>query len=258
MKTTMAIPGAIVGLLGLAAGLLSIFLESPTLGGVAGLCAGGAAWWLVIMNRKILESQARQSLITSELNEMRDQAAETEQVVTELQDNEEPETLHDDEDTLSAQSENQPDVLHDAVTGLFSENFFRVALESRIASARRHLRPVSVVVISIDKDAAITPTQTATAILETIRDADTACRLVSGEFALVLEDTPETGAVWTVERIRRNLQDASSDEATVWAGVACYPAHAFGKDEIIEASLAALKQAKEWDQDRIEVATTVE
>ncbi len=265
MKTTTAIPGALVGLTGLVVGVLSLVLESPTLGAIAGICAGCAAWWLVIMNRKIIESQSRQALITNELEDVKAQTAETSQAVNDLQNSGEVEKVTVDDDTnfkndaSSSEPETQgPDVLHDPSTGLFSENFFKVALETRIASARRHLRPISVVVLALADDAKLTVQETAAAIQETIRDADTACRLSSGEFALVLEDTPETGAVWTVERIRRNLQDASDKHATVWAGVACYPAHAFTRDEIIQASTEALKQAKEWDQDRIEVATTIE
>ena len=40
----------------------------------------------------------------------------------------------------------------------------------------------------------------------------------------------------------------------MWAGVACYPAHAFDKDEILNQAKTALSQAREWRQDRIEVA----
>ena len=51
-------------------------------------------------------------------------------------------------------------------------------------------------------------------------------------FGLVLEDTPENGAVWTVERVRRALA-AERKDLTLWAGVACYPAHAFDADELL-------------------------
>ncbi|MCZ7627987.1 MAG: GGDEF domain-containing protein [Microthrixaceae bacterium] len=70
------------------------------------------------------------------------------------------------------------------------------------------------------------PRVVADAISETVRDSDIACRLGDGTFGVILEDTPENGAVWTVERIRRNLV-SSSGHHTLWAGVACYPAHAF-------------------------------
>ena len=54
-------------------------------------------------------------------------------------------------------------------------------------------------------------------------------------YALVLEDTSENGAIWTVERIRRHMT-ASAPGLIMWAGVACYPAHGFTTDEILAAA----------------------
>ena len=69
----------------------------------------------------------------------------------------------------------------------------------------------------------------------------------------MLEDTPENGAIWTMERVRRRLVEDSPD-LTLWAGVACYPAHAFDGDDLMEQVRVALTAAREWNQDRIEVA----
>lgn len=151
-------------------------------------------------------------------------------------------------------------LLTDALTGLFSEAYFDVALEARIAAARRRLRPVALVLLDVVRGLASAETLPAdadlvtTALRRTLREADTACRLDDGRFALVLEDTPENGAIWTVERIRTHLAEGGIIH-TVWAGIACYPAHAFDKVEILGQAEEALRQAKEWRQDRIEVAT---
>ena len=96
----------------------------------------------------------------------------------------------------------------------------------------------------------------AESIRVTLREADTACRLRNGYFALLLEDTPENGAIWTVERIRRAMTEQSTG-TTMWAGIACYPAHAFSSDEIMTAAGQALSSAREWRQDRIEVAAVM-
>ena len=54
--------------------------------------------------------------------------------------------------------------------------------------------------------------------------------------------------------IRRAI--ASSDPVlTLWAGVACYPAHGFSTEDILDRADMALDMAREWRQDRIEVAT---
>jgi two-component system cell cycle response regulator len=150
--------------------------------------------------------------------------------------------------------------LTDEVTGLFNEQFFRVTLETRVSAARRHLRPVAVVLVQVStgvREGAPEPTEPALVsegVRATLRDADTACRLDDGRFALILEDTPENGAVWTVERIRRALAGGEAP-FTLWAGIACYPAHAFDAWELFERAAQALAAACEWQQDRIEVAT---
>jgi two-component system cell cycle response regulator len=149
--------------------------------------------------------------------------------------------------------------LTDHDSQLFSEAYFRVALDARIASARRHLRPVAIALIDIYEGLAgagaspADPSRAAESIRETVRDADTACRLADGTFAIILEDTPENGAVWTVERVRRNLVSRFGSH-TMWAGVACYPAHAFSSEELMDQARLALDSAREWKQDRIEVA----
>jgi two-component system cell cycle response regulator len=150
--------------------------------------------------------------------------------------------------------------LTDVETGLFSEAYFRVALDARIASARRHLRPVATALLQVVEGVGTAtisttdPVSVSGVVRDTLRDADTACRLANGSFALILEDTPENGAVWTVERIRRALASRHPN-STLWAGVACYPAHAFSTEELLEQGHVALEAAKEWSQDRIEVAT---
>ena len=150
-------------------------------------------------------------------------------------------------------------LLTDPVTGLFSQDYFDIAIEARIAAARRHLRPVGVVLLEViqglrvDQPRPTDPKVVAAAVRATLREADTASRREDGKFALLLEDTPENGAIWTVERIRRHLVDADAS-LTVWAGVACYPAHAFDKDSVMKAAENALVAAREWHQDRIEVA----
>ena len=76
----------------------------------------------------------------------------------------------------------------------------------------------------------------------------------TARFAIILEDTPENGAVWTVERVRRNLVSRLRHH-TMWAGVACYPAHAFDAPRSCwTRPRPALDSAREWKQDRIEVA----
>ncbi len=297
MMNRNATPVIAAGVVGLVSGLLAVLMQVPAFGVVAGVLALAAAFGAMRIARMLEEQSAVQSLIEDELRKVRSDAEETEGRVNQLESSmadqasalaEREAAFYDDDDT---------DPLTDAHTGLFSESFFLVALESRVAAARRHLRPVAAVIMQVmDGLPASEPRpadarMVAAAIKETLREADTACRLRNGDFALLLEDTPENGAIWTVERIRRQLMaDAASPGAnnvldhgdpadlepstesaasgqrsadsltdatgrpTVWAGVACYPAHAFSPDELLHAASSALQSAQEWRQDRIEVA----
>ena len=153
-------------------------------------------------------------------------------------------------------------------TGLFSEDYFHIAVETRVSAARRHLRPVAIVLFDVvqgvrsGEPTRVAPEPVVQAIRTTLREADTACRLADGRFGFVLEDTPEDGAIWTVERLRRALTDSNEAERDVvqtrWAGIACYPAHAFSASETLAKAQAAFEAAKDWPQDRIEVATSTD
>lgn len=211
------------------------------LGAVAALASIVATAVAVMLVRRLRQATARLDEVSSRLD-----------------------TLEDDEVAVPAEAAqvepDAPNTLTDDDTGLFSEEYFSVALDARLSAARRHLRPVAVVLIDVVEGLADgtphagNPRMVADSISTTIRDADTACRMADGRFGLVLEDTPENGAIWTVERIRRHLAGVSTG-LTLWAGVACYPAHAFDAGEILAQAETALTAAREWRQDRIEVAT---
>lgn len=148
----------------------------------------------------------------------------------------------------------------DPATGLLGERYFLITLEARVAAARRHLRPLALILLEAVHDPtgsapSIDPVIAADVVRETLRDADTLCRLQNGRYAILLEDTPENGAIWTVERIRRRLGE-QLDDVTVWAGIACYPANGFDGPEVLNRASEALDQAREWRQDRTEVADT--
>ncbi|MGI9612916.1 MAG: GGDEF domain-containing protein [Acidimicrobiales bacterium] len=258
MISRTAVPGLAAGALGLAAGLFALVLDAPALGAVAGVLALAAGFAGLRTAQQLHEQGAVQRLVEEELRSVRAQAkvAEAEhRKELELSRSPVEEFVEDD-----GYYEDEPhDPLTDESTGLFSESFFSVALDSRVAAARRHLRPVAVVLLEVveglpaDEPQVAEAMVVADAVRATLREADTACRLRNGDFAILLEDTPENGAIWTVERIRRHLAE-DRPNLTLWAGVACYPAHAFSPGELMAAAETALTSAREWRQDRIEVA----
>jgi two-component system cell cycle response regulator len=246
--------------LGLALGAAAAVWDAVALAVVAGACAlvaGVAAYRLV--NRLAERTEQIQALHeqVSDLElSVRREAEARAQAEAEL----DAAAFAAQVDRTAVRRDPDPDTLTDTTTGLYSESYFLVAADARIAAARRHLRPVAIVLLEVveglgsDVPKPADPCQVATGINETLREADTSCRLSNGGFALLLEDTPENGAIWTVERLRRHMV-ASNPELTVWAGIACYPAHGFHTHELLDRAESALGQAKEWRQDRIEVAT---
>jgi GGDEF domain-containing protein len=159
--------------------------------------------------------------------------------------------------SMALQPSEEP--VHHEITGLFNERYFRATIDTRVLAAKRHLRPVSIALIAVsegpDRRRTADLVKVASAIKITLRDSDIACHLDDGRFAFILEDTPEDGAVWTLERLRRAIADIDANMVQ-WAGVACYPAHAFNSGELLSKAEEALKTAWDWPQARIEVASS--
>ena len=139
----------------------------------------------------------------------------------------------------------------DNTTELPDGRFFDVAVDGRVAAARRHLWPVSIVLVQLGFDPASTTEEArdkslasfAGLMRQTLREADIACRLSEDTFGLILEDTSEEGGVWTAERLQIALSHEPTSIRRLVAGVAAYPTHGlFAKDVLIRAQ-AALQRA---------------
>lgn len=151
--------------------------------------------------------------------------------------------------------------LLDPSSGLFAEPFFLATLSWRLGACRRVLRPLALVLLEVVDglpDGPVVPSnpKVVTAMIRTtLRTSDVGARMSDGAYGLMLEDTPEDGAVWAVERVRRAL-DAKPGSRVLRAGVACYPGQALTPIEMLDAAQRALATARQWPQDRIEVAAT--
>jgi hypothetical protein len=149
--------------------------------------------------------------------------------------------------------------LLDPSSGLYAQPFFLAALSWRVIACRRVLRPLALAQLEVvdglpDGPPVPSDPRVVTAMIRaTLRTSDVAARLADGTYALMFEDTPEDGAVWAVERLRRSLATRPGGRV-LRAGVACYPGHALNPTDIVVAAQAAFATAREWPQDRIEVA----
>ena len=141
---------------------------------------------------------------------------------------------------------------------LLGQEFLGATLRGRIAVARRALRPMSVVHVEVLVEPGHTPVAAhlvASAAEMTLRESDIVGRRDDGVYVFILEDTGEDGAVWTIERLRRSVVGAVGHRR-FHAGVASYPNHGLDAEAIDRQAAKALRAAREWDRDRIEVATT--
>ncbi len=289
MTDRRAVLGLVPGILGLGLGIAALVLDLPALGLIAGVCAIVAAFVARQPRTPAPELEPVPETVPARRRsdtEAESTADEPEAVAVAEPDRgrgacrgrrspsrsiepepEAAEVVHLPSDPTRKVEKVMTSPITDP-TGLFSEDYFHIAVETRVSAARRHLRPVAIVLFDVMQGVRSgTPTRVAPepvvkAIRTTLREADTACRLADGRFGFVLEDTPEDGAIWTVERLRRALSDANETERdavqTRWAGIACYPAHAFSASETLAKAQAAFEAAKDWPQDRIEVATVTD
>jgi hypothetical protein len=151
--------------------------------------------------------------------------------------------------------------LLDPGSGLFAQPFFLATVSWRLVACRRVLRPLAIALFEVVDGLPGGPPMASdpkvvTAVLKaTLRTSDIAARMGDGSYGLMLEDTSEDGAIWAVERVRRALSSRPGSRA-VRAGVSCYPGHALTPVDLVRGAERAFAAAREWPQDRIEVAAT--
>ena len=142
-----------------------------------------------------------------------------------------------------------PETLFDPETGLLDGRVFVVCFERKVAAARRHLRPLTVVLLDLSPgmkreggDRQEHVTAFGRIIHETLRDADIACRVGPASFGLILEDTTEQGGVLAVERLQAAALAAGGP--FVIGSVATYPNHGLQAGEVLQRGREALARAR--------------
>ncbi len=265
LVTHRASPGVIAGCTGLALAVLAMATEQLWLAGAAGVAALVAGLFTLGLTDRLHRARAEvdeavhvaeEARLDSDVMAARAARFEAEARTVRAQAGVD---LTTSEGLRTAPTAADLSRVTDRETGLFNTAYFAVTLDKRVCAARRGLRPLALALLEPVSGMALGlpapalgPVVTGS-LAETLRDSDVACRLDAGLVAVILEDTPENGAVWTVERIRRRVS-AAGDDVTLRAGIACYPAHAFDADQLLTAALTALGSARDWRQDRIEVA----
>ena len=226
--------GLVPAVAGFVAGIGAATTGTPLLAATAAVCAAGAGTSCVWLLADLRRSEAHASQIDAE---------------SRLADIMGP----DPADSI-------PDSPFDPATGLLDGRFFRVTLDHRLASARRHLQPLTLLLVALEgdvddghrHDAVISFADT---IRDTLRDSDSAWRLEDSMFAIILESTPEAGGVWAAERLRMALLRRGGSVLRLAAAVASYPSHALEAEQVLLRAERALAQARASRSSHVEVAT---
>jgi len=231
-----------------AAGVGAVVLASDVLALVGGIASAVSA--LLALDGRLARDRATTAEAADGIGSLEALlAAEQAEPVVDLDED-------DEDDPIRALFESGPPP---GGSGLLEEHFVPTTLRGRLAVARRSLRPLSVVcleVLETEGGATTVPVaedEVARVLRRTLREADVAGRGGRGAYTCILEDTGEDGAVWTAERLRRNLCEGGRARR-FRAGVAAYPAHGLEAEELEAKAQAALAAARDWTTDRIEVA----
>jgi diguanylate cyclase (GGDEF)-like protein len=154
----------------------------------------------------------------------------------------------------------------DDVTGLYNRRFFAMRLEDEVSRYCRFNHPVSAVLLDIDDFKTINDElghaagdETLRAIgnllLKHSRGIDVVCRYGGDEFAILLVETPKSGAVLYADRVRRMVEAYGARHGrrlTVSLGVGCVPEDAPPiPDDLVGTADAALYEAKRAGKNRV-------
>jgi len=179
-------------------------------------------------------------------------------------------TFHDDIDE-DFQRNLYESALRDRLTGIFNRGYFSNRLESDVAFALRHGKPLSLVIFDIDDFKRINDeggdqagdkvlAELAHRVLGTTRSEDIFARYGGEEFALICRDVDAIRAARAAYRIKDTVGDKAFEvdgkelEVTVSVGVADLAMLVEPKAEaLIEATDAALYLAKRNGKNRVEI-----
>jgi len=158
----------------------------------------------------------------------------------------------------------------DALTGLFSREYFRQQFTDTFRRSERYHRPFSLMMADIDDFKAVNDTYghpvgdvvlegVGKILLDIIRHEDCAARYGGEEFIVLLPETPPDKARFPAERLRRNLEDFEFEadgkglKVTVSVGIGGFPDHASTMDELLEKTDRALYEAKRAGKNAVRV-----
>ena len=155
----------------------------------------------------------------------------------------------------------------DPLTGVYNRRYFALRTEEEAKRHARFAEPLSLVLLDIDHLKAVNDVlghragdealkEMAQVIVSNSRSFSIVTRYGGDEFAVLLVNTPKSGALKYAQRIRDVIERHAFRHGplTVSVGVAALPDDVLSSDELVPAADRALYLAKRLGRNAIEVA----
>jgi two-component system, cell cycle response regulator len=157
----------------------------------------------------------------------------------------------------------------DGLTGIFNRRYFEMRITEEIDRARRFGNGMAVIMVDIDQFKRLNDEfghllgdevlrQVSSVFHQQLRKIDVVCRYGGEEFAILLSQTNSQHAFGVAEKLRRMVETwqfpGVPRPVTISAGIASYPEHGTGRDELVKAADAGLYAAKLAGRNRVLLA----
>jgi diguanylate cyclase (GGDEF)-like protein len=169
-------------------------------------------------------------------------------------------------------SQIQLQALTDPLTGCHNRRSFEMQLDRDLGMAARLKRPVSLLMLDLDRFKELNDSaghdagdealrRLAESFTLELRRADVASRFGGDEFALILPQAFAEGAELVAERLRARIEKIEIKgfgNLSASIGIATYPAHGTSRNELMAAADKALYRAKRNGRNRVCIATSID
>lgn len=168
---------------------------------------------------------------------------------------------------ISTYESTERSAITDGLTGLYNHTYFLQALKREFLRARRHGLKLSLAMFDLDNFKKVNDSRghvegdrvlmkSAVLLKETLREIDTAARYGGEEFAIILPETPRTGAFVVADRIRARIEQHfkrqhGAGAVTISGGLATYPDDAESVEDLVKRADQGLYRSKAAGKNRV-------